>query len=538
MDLSLIITLLVSFAILFIGFLVYLHNRRSASNILFFLISISTVFWSIARYFSVVSSAENALYWIRLDLFFSIPHAVIFFLFVYTFPKDKLSISKKILIPLLLVAAVTAVATLSPYVYSQITKVDSQIVPQPGVLMPLFALNIIGFVFAGIFIAVYKYLKSAHTEKIRWKFMLYGISISYSLIVITNFLLVVLFGKTLFIRFGPLFMLPMIIGSAYAIVEHGIFNIKVITTEIFTFVILIISFIEVVLSNTFLESILRVSIFILFFIFSIFLIKSVLREVQQRERLEALAEQLAKANAELKTLDQAKSEFISIASHQMRSPLTVIKGYISLIKEGSINMNTDKGEETLNRIAISTDRLIKLVNNMLNLSRIEAGRMRYEFTKENIKKIVKDVMENLQGYAAEKNITIEFKDNAPDLPDFYFDREKIQEVIMNLVDNAIKYSADGKIELFLYYPEGRKDQIVLKVKDNGMGINPKDIPRLFNKFVRTAEAQKIDPGGSGIGLYFARRVVEDHQGGIWAKSEGIGKGTEFYMQLPIRENPE
>ena len=266
--------------------------------------------------------------------------------------------------------------------------------------------------------------------------------------------------------------------------------------------------------------------------FSILLIGSVRREVQQREKMEILAKELETANAELKKLDETKSEFISIASHQLRAPLTIVKGYVSLILEGTIKHGSEVETESLHKVETVTEQMVKLINDLLNLSRIEAGKIKYNFAEHDLAKIVQEVVDEFQTNAAKKQLELVFQNDAPQLPPLVLDADKIREVAVNLTDNAIKYSNVGKIVVRLKLVE---NGIQLSVQDQGIGLDQEDLKRLFTKFVRIEEARKFDPNGTGLGLYFLKRVAEDHGGRVGVKSEGRGRGSTFFVELPIKK---
>ena len=181
--------------------------------------------------------------------------------------------------------------------------------------------------------------------------------------------------------------------------------------------------------------------------FSFLLIRSVLHEVRQREEISKLAEDLRVANAELKKLDQMKSEFVSLASHQLRAPLTAIKGYISLIQEGSYGQVSNVLKDALRKIYISNETLINLVGDFLNLSRIESGKMKYMFEPMQMEEIVQGVFEEFKEVVKEKKLELRYENQDKPLAKAMLDKDKFKQVIMNLIDNAIKYTMKGKIEV-------------------------------------------------------------------------------------------
>ena len=251
-------------------------------------------------------------------------------------------------------------------------------------------------------------------------------------------------------------------------------------------------------------------------------------------KLRELTARLEAANERLQELDTLKSEFVSIAGHQLRAPLTVIKGYVSLILEGTIQGASDAVKDALGKVMFSTEQLIKLVSGLLDLSRIESGKIKYEMTEGNLAAIVTEVADKFKAHAKKKGIELVFKNHAGEAR-FMFDQDKIREAVVNYLDNAIKYSEKGRIVITLdTIGSGMDSRVRLSVKDAGLGMKPEEISKLFGKFARLEEAKTTDPNGMGIGLYFVKKIITDHGGRVWAESEGIGKGSTFFMELAMR----
>ena len=252
--------------------------------------------------------------------------------------------------------------------------------------------------------------------------------------------------------------------------------------------------------------------------------------VKLEKEVEKATHDLKKANAQLIKLDEAKSEFISIASHQLRTPLTVVKGYISMILEKNFGEVAPRMEDPLDKIYESNNRLIKLVENLLNVSRIESGRVQFESKKMQLEDLVVSVVEELMSSAQKKKIKLIYKKSKNVLPEIKIDEEKIRQVVMNLIDNAIKYTKKGSVTVDI---RKRDDKIRFCVADSGMGIDPKDLINLFKKFHRGEGTVLIHTEGTGLGLYVARNMLNMHKGKIWAESKGVGKGSKFCFEIPI-----
>lgn len=230
----------------------------------------------------------------------------------------------------------------------------------------------------------------------------------------------------------------------------------------------------------------------------------------------------------IEELDKAKSEFISIASHQLRTPLSAIKWSLKMLSNGDFGALSEEQKEIINNSYQSNEKLISLVHDLLDVSRIEEKRIRYEFKKGDLIAVAKDVLKDFYRLAEIKNIKLFF--SAPNnVPQIKFDDEKIRMVFQNLLDNAVKYTPEGgKISLSF---EKTSKEVMFSVKDSGMGIPKDQIGNLFKKFFRARNVVG-QTEGTGLGLFIVESIIDAHKGKIWAESEE-GKGTVFYVTLPI-----
>lgn len=529
MNFELAVTLVSVIAIFLIGIIVYLHDKKSISNILFFLISLVASLLSIANYFSITASAEQNLYWIRLVLFFAAPMAVLFFIFVFHFPREKLIMKRKYFYSIIILLILTMTATVSPYVFTSIETYNNAVTPIPGILMPLFITMVVGSLLLGIFKTVINYLKAENLEKKRWLYILVGVIISYLLLILTNFIFVVYLKDTSYVVYGPIFILPTLIGAGYAVVKHKLLNVRVITTEILIFSILFFSLFEILISDGLIELLIRIVIFLILFIFSVFLVRSVIKEVEQREELQKLSAELYKTNQKLKELDLLKTEFLSITSHQLRTPLSGIKGYLSMMADGDFGPFSEEQSGIINRVKAEVDRLVRMVQDFLNVSHIESGRLDINKLEFNIVEVVKTVIKELEPSAKARGLKLSL-DTAQDNIQIKADQDKLKDVIMNLTDNAIKYTEKGKVWLEINCTQDK--QVKVAVHDTGVGVDPAEIDKLFSKFKRAKGITKVSPGGTGLGLFIAKKIVGAHKGEIWAESQGKGRGAAFIFKIP------
>ncbi|MDA3840057.1 MAG: ATP-binding protein [Patescibacteria group bacterium] len=230
-----------------------------------------------------------------------------------------------------------------------------------------------------------------------------------------------------------------------------------------------------------------------------------------------------------KMIDKLKSEFISIAAHQLRTPLSAIKWSIKMILDGDAGALNEEQDEILTKGYESNERIIILVNDMLNVSRIEEGRFGYSFEMSSFYEVFDQVSTNLAQRIKEADL--KFSLSIPEkVPNIYMDKTKMTMVLQNLLENAVKYTqAHGKLSLIL---EVEEKFIKIKVKDNGVGVPKDDQEKLFSKFFRASNVVRLQTEGSGLGLFIVKNVVEKHGGKILCNSEE-GVGTEFIVTLPI-----
>lgn len=260
------------------------------------------------------------------------------------------------------------------------------------------------------------------------------------------------------------------------------------------------------------------------------------RRVKLRtNQLNIANKKLTETNKKLLVLDKAKTEFLSIASHQLRTPLSSTKGFLSLLLDGTYGKIPSKSRQALEKICISNERLITLVEDLLNISRIEAGRLTFDFRKESLEKVTQEVLDTMTLVAKNAGLTLEKKFPAKSSPLIYFDRAKMREVISNFIDNAIKYTKEGQVTVII---EESKTKIRLIVQDTGMGIGKDDLEGIFEKFQRGDRGGRVNRNGVGLGLYVCRKIIDAHKGRVWAESDGIGKGSRFIIELDKNWKPK
>jgi signal transduction histidine kinase len=248
-----------------------------------------------------------------------------------------------------------------------------------------------------------------------------------------------------------------------------------------------------------------------------------------QHRVDVATKELRASNAMLRRLDKSKDDFISMASHQLRTPLTSIKGYISMVREGDVGKITKTQDELLGEAFTSSERMVHLINDFLNVSRLQTGKFLIDKHPTDLAKVIEQELDSLTTNAKSRKLAFDYK--APkNFPVLNLDEDKMRQVIMNFSDNAIYYSKEGtKIKVHLAV-QGKN--AIFTVTDTGIGVPRSEQSQLFNKFYRASNARQQRPDGTGVGLYLAKKVIDAHEGKVIFESIE-GKGSTFGFKLPI-----
>lgn len=246
-------------------------------------------------------------------------------------------------------------------------------------------------------------------------------------------------------------------------------------------------------------------------------------EIKVEERTAQLLNELSR----LKEINITKDEFIRIVSHELRTPMDAMRGNIDMILKGETGNISEKTREYLLDVLLASDRLVKIVNDMLQISRIESRKMKYNLQELDIKEIIETIVRNFESIAKNKKIDLHLNVKEK-LPKIFADLDKLFQIFDNLLNNALKFTHSGSI---LISAHQKNDFIIIELKDTGLGFTKEEEPKLFSKF------PEIDIGisekGTGLGLYISKELISKMGGEIWAFSEGRGKGATFSFSIPL-----
>ena len=252
--------------------------------------------------------------------------------------------------------------------------------------------------------------------------------------------------------------------------------------------------------------------------------------IKTGDELEELGESFNKMMAGLKRLEELKDEFVFIAAHELRTPVAAMKGYLSLVLDGTTGAINEKTKDFVQKVLHANERLVQLVNDLLEVSRSEAGRLVIKVAPIDLATPIHEVLSELEKMAEEKKVEL-VHEAPPGLPKVLADPDRLKEVMINLVGNSIKYMGGSGTVTISYEPT--TNTLITHIKDTGLGMSKEAQAKLFEKFYRVSTEKTKNITGTGLGLFIVKEIVEKMGGKIWAESEGEGRGSTFSFSLPI-----
>ena len=385
---------------------------------------------------------------------------------------------------------------------------------------------LIAFLVVGLLIK--KYISLSAKEKLKVQYFLVGTFLFTLFNIIFNIVSPMLTDTVAYQHFGDYSVIFLIGFTAYAIVKKNLFGIKILLTEALVIIIGILLLANIVVSDSIFEYIWNAGLALVFLAFGYYFVKSVRSRIAARKQIEKYSKSLKTANQKLKQLDKQKTEFMSFAAHQLRAPLTSVKGFASLILEGAFGKTPKKIKGAAEKIYEASEAMSDSVDDYLNISRIEQGRMEYNPEELDLYNLTQDVVEELRPTAYKKKLKLTLSSDKYKKYPAKVDHSKVRQVINNFLDNAIKYTPKGEVEVRVSRQKGK---VRIAIQDSGIGMSQKTIQKLFQRYSRAQDTQGIS--GTGLGLYIARKMIEAQGGQVWAQSPGENQGSTFFIELPI-----
>jgi signal transduction histidine kinase len=496
------------------GLLVFLKNYKDKVNLAFFLMCLSIAIWSLG-YANWIGAAsyDKAFLWLQILMIGSFLIPWFYLLWVSYFCNYFAHINKFISITgvFIMILLLLYIINQNLFAVELSEKLIFSFWPTAGPFYKFYIIfDYITLVLIGCSVLFMSFIKaSTREDKLKYLTPLLTAILGFSG-GFTNFFL---WYDVYILPWGNLLIaiFPIILG--WLTLQIPLFNIRILAVEFFVYLINVVSIARIFYYRNYLELIFNSVFALLLFIFSLMLLRSVIKEVEQRERLEEL--------------NRLKSEFLSFASHQVKAPMAVVKGYAELIYEGIENV-PEQAKDFAKKIKESVDNLLVLIEEFMDYRRIEEGKIEFNFEKLDIISLIREIVEKMKLLAMEKNLNLDFESKFDSIV-MNVDKLRFSQVIQNLIDNAIKYTKEGWIKVKV---DKEDNEVLISVSDSGIGMSKELQQKLFGQFVRDPSIKK-EIRGTGLGLYIAKHIIEAHNGKIWAESEGIGKGSTFYIKLPI-----
>ncbi len=538
-----VILIIVSISSVMIGSWVYQNDRKNPLNKWFAIISLLIVLWVNSAYFAAnLTIKETSLFLYRINsAVVSLFLASAYIFSVFYFIKKKSSVLFKFVFSGSLLFFFLSLFT--NLIVNNVVEKEWGIGMMFGPLGDFYKLFALFVTVAIIYQLSHYYITAEKKEKLKIQYFFIGIALLAVFNIIFNIIIPFITSSVRLQHVGDFSAIFFLGLTAYAIVKQKLFGIRIVFTTLFVALISILLLVDLlVFTDIFVIKLFKMITLLAFIVFGYALAKSVTKEVKQREKVEKLSTKLATTNIrleaaykKLKELDKAKSEFISIVSHQLRTPLTAVKGYLSMIKEGNYGKIPKKVENKIENIYNGNERLINLVNDMLSVSRIETGKVDIGLEKIQIKDTVSEIVKNMSIIAKDKNLYLRFKNKSRRIPKANIDIDKIHQVILNIIDNALKYTKKGGVVVEVNKKEEKGvKSVVVSISDTGEGMTKEECLKMFYSFSRGSAGSLLHSEGAGLGLYVSKKFVEMHDGNIWVGSEGKGKGSTFFIELPIK----
>ncbi len=529
----------------FLGFFVFLKGGGKILSKVFFSLSLVFALWSILDLFTWLSTDTRVIMFAwSLTGVIEVLFFVLSLYFVYVFiEKRDISLKSKILWAIILLPLIIAIST--KFNLSAFNAPECYSLEDNYSLYYKYIVEIFSFITLIIFSVVrIKKVDKAFRKQI--ELLLVGVVLFlfsfFSSVFLAGYFvdqgIMTGYGFEIYGLFGTIIFMAALV---FLIVRFKAFDIKLLGAQALVWASIILIGSQFFFIQTNVNRVLTAITLVISSIVGIMIVRGLKKEIAQKEYIQLLANNLETsnqklekfnmtletANDKLKELDAMKSQFVSLATHQIRGPLSAIKGYISLILEGDYGKVPVGFVEPLDTIFKSIDSLSHMVTDFLDVSRIDLGQMKYDFTVFDLRDLVAEVAKELRLNVEAKGL--EFRTKITESKCLIkADRVKLKQVINNLIDNSSKYTKHGWLEVSI---EKKGEHVLFAVKDSGVGISAETMPQLFQRFSRAKDANQTNILGTGLGLYLAKKMVEANSGRIWAESEGKEKGAQFYLEL-------
>jgi signal transduction histidine kinase len=322
-------------------------------------------------------------------------------------------------------------------------------------------------------------------------------------------------------------LLVFVTLATLAVIQHDLIDVRIIITEVFVFLAAGLVLVNNLVNSDNHLQLITTSFILAMFLFTAFRLTTMILNILKQRRA------LNSANVKMKELMDMKTEFLQIASHQLRAPLTSLHGLVQMEATGYFDdLSVNKRDEFRKQMLSSVDRLHELVNDLLKTLRLEGEKIPLKFATMDLTKVISDAIVTLKPNYEKRGLYVKFEEPKNKIIAIEGDIEYLRQVFVNIIDNAERYTTKGGITVSIKEGNGT---VEVSVQDTGIGISPEEQGLLFQKFSRGCRAQQLRNEGTGLGLFIARKIVEEHHGLLLLTSPGIDKGTTATVKLPVKQ---
>ncbi|GEM_PF-5786789 len=522
-----------------IGIIIYIHQPKSAINRSFFSLMMIISVWAflMVLFRSLAGVNEYDLITVRIMYAVAIFVPALFLVFVI----DLLNYKSRFFYMLKIVNTSFVLFVMLWIVQTDILIFDIVLLERK--LEPLIIFNKVSNLIYASYIGIafgvsYLLLVSSIIKSKQGKFrrqviyILISTGVASSITLTTNLILPIL-GNFQFNWVGQISLLLMVLFLTYGIYKEQMFNARVATVEVLVSFSLVLALTQIIVSSSLWTTVFSSASLIFFGIFGVVLLRTINREIHAREDLSISNKRFKKLNKRLEEMDEKKNEFLHIATHQLRGPITAINGYASLIVDGDYGAISAKAVKPVEKILSASKVMSETINDYMNIARIEEDNVVQNKTNFDLCKLVDERAGVLMVNAKEKSIDFKVKNIVPDnVCTVNADKNNITQVLNALIENAIKYTMKGNVTVESKLTNDNK-KVSVSIKDTGIGVAKNEVAGLFDKFTRADNAKETDAFGTGMGLFIAKNLIEANSGSVKVESEGLNKGTTFTIELPV-----
>ena len=509
------------------GFVVFISDMKSITHKSFLALAGTSVVWSLLNYAIYKSSDPFIVLWfLRFIMFMSTWFAYSFFTFFYVFPNRDQVLPNWYKFILLPVTGSVSILTLTPYVFTAIDSFSTsgqvqQVTNGPGIY--LFGLLVFILDFGAIYLLIRKTLRARGSIRSPYNLILIGAVSTILLIIVCSFIFPVFFGNSSLVAYGTLFLLPFIGFTAYAIDKGHVLNVKVLGTAFLVSALAITTLVELIFTTDATLILFRTSLFALIMLVGLLLVRAVVKEVEQREKIQKLAGELQETNERQEVL-------FHFIGHEVKGFLTKDANAFAALAEGDFGVLPEPLKPFVGQALMQARGGERSVTDILTASNLKKGTVAYTKESLDFKVLTAEAVEKARVVAEQKGLTLSFVADESSYQ-MVGDRAQISDhVLRNLIDNAINYTPSGSVAVSLKKENGK---IIFAIKDSGIGITEEDKKHLFTECGHGKDSQRVNAHSTGYGLYIAKNIILAHGGTIRAESEGEGKGSTFIVELPM-----